>query len=49
MMTQSIEKRLIQAIQDPKFSAHDRHRDRPAYDYTYEGFWPLVVSSEIEE
>ena len=44
-----IEKRFVEAIHDPKFEQRDRKYSRPAYDHAYEGFWPQVVGSEIEE
>ncbi len=48
-ITQSLEARFVEAIQDPKFDERDKFIDRPAYDYAYDGLWLLVVGEELEE
>jgi len=47
-ITQDLEAKFVEAIQDPKFEKPD-NAGRPAYDYAYDGLWFLVIGGEIEE
>jgi HEAT repeat protein len=48
-ITQSLEARFVEAIQDPNFNEPDQVAGRPAYDYAFDGLWSLVVSGEFDK
>jgi HEAT repeats len=43
-----IEKKFIQAIEDPAFDQPDSLFERSGHDYAYDGLWLLVVGGELE-
>ena len=45
---EAIEKKLIQAIDDPAFDKLDSVVGRSGHDYAYEGLWLLVVGGELK-
>jgi HEAT repeat protein len=46
--SETIEKKLMQAIEDPAFDKPDLNSQRSGHDYAYVGLWLLVVGGEIE-
>jgi energy-coupling factor transporter ATP-binding protein EcfA2 len=46
--SQAIERKLIQAIEDPAFDKPDSMLKRSGHDYAYDGLWLLVVGGELE-
>jgi hypothetical protein len=46
--SETIETKLVQAIEEPAFDKPDSIFMSSVHDYAYDGWWLLVVGGEIE-
>jgi hypothetical protein len=45
---EAIERKFIEAIEDPRFDKPDSVINRSGHDYAYGGLWLLVVGGELQ-